>query len=426
LNRNKAPKTAEEITIGNIEPIAARLGNSVPLYMIQAGSQQVVRIEIVFGAGSWWQSKPLVASSTNAMLSEGTINFTGEEIAKKLDFYGAYLDSSAGKDNAYLSLYSLARHLGKILPLLAEIIKSPAFPEKEFSTYLERRKQDFVTEKARVNILARDRFAQALYGSSHPYGQSLSESDFGKISREDLVEFHQRHYNSGNCTIIVTGRYDENELAGMIDALFGGNDWPAEGEKILTPVRKRSSRKQQIFIPKKDAVQSALRIGRILFDMKHPDYYGMLVLNNILGGHFGSRLMQNIREKKGYTYGIGSAVASLKNSGFFVIFSEVGNKHREASVREVFRELNKLRTKPVSYRELELTRSHMLGEVLRGFDGPFPQAESIRNLIENDLDARFYQEMVRVIRFITPAELRDLALKYLSPGDMYVVVAGNK
>ena len=426
MNRSKAPKTAGKIAIGRIDHQVISLGNSVPVHLIQAGTQQVVRIDMVFRAGSWWQPRKLVASATNAMLSEGTEKNTGEEIANKLDYYGAYLNSSADRDNASVSLYSLSKDVEKVLPLLAEIIKAPTFPETEFQTYLKRRMQNFMTEKSKVSNLALEKFSQALYGPVHPYGQVLTTSDFGKIKSEDLRVFHKEYYSSGNCSIVVTGRYEESDIVKYLDDLFGGTDWPADmSVKKEKKAIRRPSSKRDILISKKDAVQSAVRIGRELFGRKHPDYFGMLVLNNILGGHFGSRLMQNIREKKGYTYGIGSAMVGLRNSGFLVIVSEVGTGYRKAAVKEIYRELDKLCNRPVSKKELDLTRSQMLGEVLRNFDGPFSWSESIKELVEYDLDSDFYQRMTGVINTIDQAQLLDLARKYLSPEEMYEVVAGS-
>lgn len=426
MNRSKAPKTAGKINIRPIGHQLTHLGNSVPVRLVQAGTQPVVRIDIVFRAGSWWQPRKLVASATNAMLSEGTDTNTGEEIANKLDYYGAYLNTSADRDNASVTLYSLSKDLKTILPLLAEVIKTPLFPETELQTYLKRRMQSFMTEKSKVSNLAREKFSQVIYGPGHPYGQVLTASDFGKIKREDLQDFHKSYYTSGNCSIIVTGRYEENLVVKYLDDWFGGMERTegisAEREKKAI---SRPSSKREILISKKDAVQSAVRIGREMFGRKHPDYFGMMVLNNILGGHFGSRLMQNIREKKGYTYGIGSAMVGLRNSGFLVIVSEVGTGYRQAVVKEIYRELEKLCTRQVSKKELDLTRNQMLGEILRNFDGPFSWSESIKELVEYDLDNDFYQKMTGVINTIEPAHLLELARKYLSPAEMYEVVAGS-
>jgi zinc protease len=392
--------------------------------MLLSGSQPVIRMDITFSAGTWWQTRPLVASSVATMLAEGTSRKSGEQIAEKLDYHGAYLNSSADLDNACLTIFFLEKHTDTILPLLAEIIRDPVFPEDEFISYRDRRKQSFLIEKSKVGNLAREKFALAVYGSGHPYGQTFSITDFDNITREDLLEFHAGHYHSANCRIIVSGKFNETLLADRLDELFG-NEWHASGSRDDKPKEKQPSTERQIFITKKDAVQCALRIGRETFNRSHPDYPRLLILNSLLGGHFGSRLMQNIREKKGYTYGIGSALVTLRNSGYFAIVSEVGSGYWKASVKEIYRELDKLGTRPVTKKELELNKSQMLGELLRDFDGPFARAETIRNLVEDDLDMDFYEKMISAIRNTSPAELLDIAGLYLAPGSMYEVVAGN-
>lgn len=424
MNSNKAPKPTKNIKPGNIKPLSVRLKNSVPLYVIQAGSQPVIRLDITFNAGSWYQSTPLAASSVAAMLTEGTTRNNGKEIAEKLDYHGAYLNTSANRDNAFVTAYFLERHKNTIIPMLAELIKDPVFPEHEFQVYKERRRQSFIIERSKVDNLAREKFTHLLYGPLHPYGQSPTDKDFDNITREDLITFHSHHYIPANCSIIISGKYNEDELISIIDRSFGS---PGPAPVIDTDrniPEKKPSQEKQVFIAKKDAVQSALRIGHELFNRAHPDYAGMMVLNNILGGHFGSRLMQNIREKKGYTYGIGSAMVTLRNSGFFVIMSEVGTRYQKASVKEIYKELDKLCSKPVSKKELELNRAQMMGDILRGFDGPFAWGESIRNLTENGLDTDFYEKMTETILHIDPSQLLDLAGKYLLPGKMYEVVAG--
>lgn len=425
MDLGKSPRTAKNLKPGNISPRQAKLGNSIPLYLISAGSQPVTRIDLMFRAGSWWQTKPLVASSANAMLSEGTIKLTGEEIARKADYYGAYINTSADRDNAFISIYTLTRYIDEILPLCAGIVKNPSFPERELETLLERRRQNFLIEKTRVSSLAREQFAASVFGKDHPYGQFAALKDFDNLTRSDLRKFHNKYYRSGNCTILISGRFDGDKMTATLDRLFGGNDWhfSEPGGRAIPP--EPDPGRSKVLIAKDEAVQSALRIGRRMFPRTHPDHPGMMVLNSILGGHFGSRLMQNIREKRGYTYGIGSVLPGHRFDGYLAIVSEVSADYREAAVNEIYRELKKLCDKPVSARELDLTRSHMHGEVLRNFDGPFAWLESVRSLAETDMDTGYFDKLVDTINTITPQQIIELARKYLVKEEMVEVVAGK-
>ena len=426
MNRSKAPEITRKIRPDNIEPAFFKLNDSVPVYMIQAGSQHIIKIDLIFKAGTWWQPKSLVASTTNAMLSEGTENHTGSEIADITDYYGSYLNTYTDRDHAFISVYTLSKHLDAIMPVLSEMIRNPSFPETELTTYLERQKQFYKTEKNRVSILARDKYSVALYGPLHPYGKQINPADFDKLNSQDLHKFHRRFYNTGYCQIIVSGRFNEKEIIKKLNNLFYCSSLSSVPFPKSKQVKEKASDKKRIFVPKKGAVQSALRIGKVLFNSKNPDYAGMMVLNNILGGHFGSRLMQNIREKKGYTYSIGSVLTSLSNSGYITIISEIGNGYGKATIKEIYKELNKLRNKPVSKKELEITRSHMLGAILRSFDGPFAWSESIKSIIEQDLDTGFFSTLTDTIMSISPRQLQELAIKYLDPEDMYEVMAGNR
>ncbi len=426
MNRKKAPRVTKSQDIMHKIPDRINLANSLPVYIIQAGSEPVVKIDLVFRAGSWWQPKPLVASSTVMLLSEGTRSNSAGEIAKKIDFLGAYLNTSSDRDNSSITLYSLTRHLVNVIPLLAEIIKYPVFPEKEFRNYLERRKQSFMVERTRVNNIARERFSAAIYGSVHPYGRTISETDFGNICRDDVRKFHEKFYIAQNCSIIVSGNYDEDKLFSLINSYFGGEDW-LSGNTVKTMVaKKRPSGTTKIFVPQKNSVQTAIRIGRELFNKKHYDYPGLMVLNSILGGHFGSRLMQNIREDKGFTYGIGSVLIGLKNSGYLSIGTETGNDFRSKVIEEIYRELDKLCSHQVTKKELELTRAHMFGQIARAFDGPFATSESVKSLIEYETGPEYFDKMVTAIRSIEPSNIMDLASKYLNPNEMYEVAAGKR
>jgi zinc protease len=425
MNRRKAPLTVTSAELKGMEPVVIPLKNGIPLYLISGGSQPVIRMDFIFSAGSWWQPKPLVASSAINMLTEGTRKKSGKEIAEKLDYHGAYINTSSDRDNAFITAYYLEKHKDEILPLIAEIIKEPAFPEAEFHIYREKRKQNFLIEKSKTVNMAREMFAIALYGEHHPYGQTYSTDDFENICREDLAAFHFSRFHSGNCRIIVSGKFNESVLIAAVDELFGDR-WEGRGNNYNVKREKLPSSEKSIFVPRQGAVQSSLRIGHETFNRSHPHFAGLFVLNNLLGGYFGSRLMQNIREKKGYTYGIGSALVALKNSGYIVIVSEVGASHRKDAVKEIYRELDRLCEKLVPKKELELTRCQMMGEVLRDFDGPFARAESIRNLVEHDIAPDYYRNLVSTILHIGPPELRGLAAEYLAPGIMYEIVAGSE
>jgi predicted Zn-dependent peptidase len=208
-----------------------------------------------------------------------------------------------------------------------------------------------------------------------------------------------------------------------LDTLFGGNDWSGVPSDRLLAEAVSPDQKQH-FMHKEGAMQSAIRMGSLAFGRSHPDFAGMKVLNAILGGYFGSRLMNNLREDKGYTYGIGSALVPLLKGGFFVISGEVGAGVTKQALIEIKSELNRLCDEQVPESELSLVRNYLMGEMLRSVDGPFAQAGLYRELIEDNLDISHFEELIDTIQHINAQRLQDLAEKYLNPEGLYTLVVG--
>ena len=406
------------------DPEIYTLPNGIRVVQFDAGTQELVRIELIFRAGSWFQPRNFTSLATNLMLREGTRFHSSQQLSAQLDFYGAHLETTAEKDNAYVTLYTLNKHLHDTLPLLEEIVKHASFPEQEFSILAGKQRQMLLVNMEKVNFVARTRFNPLIYGKSHPYGNYLETDDIDNFDPSGLAGFHKTHYNAGNCTIMVAGKVD-NRLPAMLAAAFGGDDWlekPASGHSY--EIQPTGGLKH--FIPRENALQSAIRIGRLLFDRHHPDYLGMKVLNTLLGGYFGSRLMTNLREDKGYTYGIGSAIIPLQHSGYFFISCEVGADATADALKQIETEMIRLCLEQVPEEELKLVRNYMLGSFLRSIDGPFALADNYRNVMEHGLDNDFLYAMLETIRTISPAQLQQLACKYLDPAGMVQLVVGKE
>jgi len=404
------------------QPLIHELSNGIKVYQFDSGTQDVISIEMVFAAGSWFQKKPFIAMATNLMLREGTKNYSAQKMAETLDFFGAHFENTAERDNAYVTLYSLNKHLDNTLPLLSEIIKNPAFSEIEFSVLAGKQRQMLEVNRQKVNFLARTHFNSIVFGKNHPYGKYLEPDDIADVNASDLADFHKLQYHSANCTIVVAGRI-RSDITGMLEKHFGGKEWGGvKSERLKYSAAGDVQRNQ--FIAKEGAMQSAIRMGRQMFSRNHPDFAGMKVLNAILGGYFGSRLMNNLREDKGYTYGIGSSVVPLRDGGYFVISGEVGAEVTKEALSEIKSELQRLCDEPVPESELSLVRSYLSGEMLRACDGPFAQAEMYRELIEDGLDVSHFNDLINTVQNINSKQLQDLAIKYLNPDDLFTLIVG--
>jgi len=422
LNRKIQPAVQPPGRVEFPRPEIFELSNGIKVYQFNSGTQDVISIEMVFGAGSWFQTKPFTAMATNLMLREGTRNYTAKALSESLDFFGAHFENTTERDNAYVSLYSLNKHLDDTLPLLSEIIKNPLFPESELEVLASKQRQMLEVNRQKVNFLARTHFNSIIFGDEHPYGSFLGPDDIPRVSSSDLASFHASRYHSGNCIIVVAGLVKPG-LLNNLEEKFGGSDWIGKPTGRLSYDISASIQKEH-FIVKEGASQSAIRMGCRMFSRSHPDFSGMKVLNAILGGYFGSRLMSNLREDKGYTYGIGSAVVPLRDSGYFVISGEVGAEFTSEALTEIKSELTRLCNEQINESELSLVRNYLAGEMLRAVDGPFAQAGLYRELLEDGLDITHFEEMIDTVQHINAQQLQDLAIRYFNPEDLYTLVVG--
>ncbi|MFH2142796.1 MAG: pitrilysin family protein [Bacteroidota bacterium] len=424
LDRKIAPQFNDIEKIDYIKADYQVLKNGIPVYLINAGFQDICKIDFIFNAGIWHQTSPLVASSTNEMLAEGSKSRTSKEISETIDFYGAILNHFTDKDFAGLSLVTLNKHLDKTLDVLYDIIKNPVFPESELITHLQNRKQQFIIDSAKTKTLAHRKFWNVLFGKNHPYGNNLELNDFDNLDKKQLFDFHKRHYTADNCKIIISGKIKSSVLK-TVEKYFGDSNWQRKS-KITEIIPAISANSEKLhFIDKHDAVQSAIRIGKITINKYHEDFIGLQILNTVFGGYFGSRLMSNIREDKGFTYGIGSAIGSMLHSGFFVIVTEVGADVTKATIKEIYKEMKILREELIGEEELKSVKSYIMGELLKIFDGPFALSDSFRSIIDFGLDYSYFDKYIETVKNINSGTLNVLANKYLNDENLYEIIAGK-
>ena len=397
------------------------LPNGVKLYSLDCSGQDVIRFSFVFHAGTAVQHAPFSASSTANLLSEGSTKHSAQEIAEMLDYHGSYFDVSLDRDYVVINFVSLLKYFEQTLAIAREILLMPAFSGEEIAVYCEKRKQRLAVERSKVATKARELFTASLFGAGHPYGVSYDESYYGKLTREDIVSFYGERYTAGNCFVVCSGKIGEHErdmIAGVASLL------PSGGE-TSDPEFPAVKSKRFVFEAHEGAVQSAVRMGTLLFPRTHPDFTAMQVVSTVLGGYFGSRLVRNLREEHGYTYGAFSAIVNLQHAGYLAIATEVATEVTQDSIAQIFAEIERLRTEPVPEEELRMVKNIMTGEVMRVLDGPFGIAdvtiENVSNGTGNDYNNRWLEE----VRSITPDRVREIAGKYLDSARFTVVVVGD-
>lgn len=426
LDRTTPPSIRPLGAFSLTRPERRKLKNGIPLNIIRAGSQEVVRFDVLIGAGQWHQTQALQAMFANRMLREGTSSLTSAQIAEKLDYYGAWLELSSSPNCGFITLYSLNKYFPKTLAIIADMLMNPLFPEKELEVVVESNRQQFLVNSTRVEVIARKNFNRALFGEQHPFGRYAEEVDYGRLTAEVLREFYRKYYHSGNCTLYVSGKVTP-EIERCIEENLGDAPWGETREvSPLQLIDPQPTTEKRVFVEKADALQSSLKMGCFVMDRLHPDFLKTRAMVTLFGGYFGSRLMSNIREDKGYTYGIGAGIVNCPGSGVMAITTEADNQYIEAIVKEVYHEMDRLCNDLAPQEELEMLKSYMLGDFCRSYEGPFSLSEAWIYVQTADLDDDFFNRQVDSIRSITVEEIRDLAQRYLCKEKLIEVVAGKK
>ena len=424
LDRTTPPLVREvtTLTFPVVEPTA--LPNGIPLYVIDRGEQELSRLDILFSAGKVDETHPLTARHTVAMLREGAAGLSSAYIAEKLDYYGASLQALATQRNTYITLYVANRYFFDILPLLYALVAEPDFPEAEFATLRERNRQALLVDMMKVNVLASRAFSEQLFGAENPYGQSEQPADYDTLTTQYLRDFHRRYFTARQCRLVLSGRITDEMKTAVIDTFAALPQGEAHAP-LYFPVSCHDGNHYR-FVEKAGALQSGIRVGRFLVGREHPDHHLLRVLNTLLGGYFGSRLMSNIREEKGYTYGIQSSVVTYPDVSYGVVLTQAATRYVKPLLEEIFKEFDRLREEPVEADELHMVRSYMTGELLRLFDSPFSLAEVFVTLLANDLDFSYFDRRFEAIRSVTAEQLLAAARCYLGRENFYITVAGQE
>lgn len=361
----KQPQLTIPSDISLHEPLRRTLPNGVTIHTLCAAEFEVVRVSFVFRAGSAQQRKAFVATSTANLLSEGTRNMTSQQIAEQFDFYGSYFDVNVDRDYVYISFCSLSKYFRQTLAVAEQILLHPLFPEEEVVSYREKRKQRLRIERMKVETEAREAFARALFRPCAPLRNNMARNSLRRPHARRPARFLRTPLYRPQLFRVCSGAADTAvvdavaEVAGQLPA---GADSAAEPfpPAVTTP---------HAAVPHAGAVQSSIRIGRLLFGRNHPDYVGMQVVAMLLGGYFGSRLMQNLREANGFTYGVVAAMVNLEREGYLAVATQVARDATDRALAEIYREIERLRTEPVTEEELSLVRNMMTGEMMRILDG---------------------------------------------------------
>lgn len=423
LDRTTPPAIHDAVEFDYVLPAIneEKLSNGIPFYWLNAGVQDVVEISWVFPAGIWYEEKQATSQAVAGLLKNGTSKRTSQQINEALEFYGASLKIGPGNDHSTVTLHTLTKHVPNLLPIVYEILTDAIFPQTELDIYKQNSLQRLMVSLRHCDFVANQRIDAALFGDTHPYGRFTKKETIEGLTREDLIAFYKKHFDLGGVRIFMAGKFG-NDVLKNVDDVFGKIAVTVTKHDVKTFDIIQSAEKKQYIINDAEGVQGAIRIGRLFPNRHHKDFAPMVVLNTLFGGYFGSRLMSNIREEKGYTYGIYSGLSSYTHSGEITIQTEVGRDVIEPAIKEIYHEMNVICNEPADDEELLLVKNYLLGNLLGDLDGPFSILQRWRTLILNGMTIENFNRNIGIYKNITSKELQTLAQKYLDAKDYHEIV----
>ena len=424
LDRTIAPDFKSVKAVNLPEPQTYTLDNGIALHVINIGEQPVVRLECIFEAGNWYETEAAASYFAVKMLMEGVEGMTSQEISEAFDQVGAFTEMTHTSDRVGIVVYCLSRFLPEVLPLVQKLISNATFPEKEFQELKNITVQNLKVNREKTAYLATTEFRARLFGTSHPYGQSQSAEEIEALGMEAVRAHYERFIRNSKFTTVLAGQVTGADVQ-HVNATLGRNSVDTDAGKVSFTASEAYQGEETI-VERQESVQSSIRMGRVLFNRHHPDYFKMLVTNEILGGYFGSRLMKNIREEKGLTYGISSHVVTLRNEGYLMIGTDVKKEFTQQTIDEIQKEIFHLQTELVGAEELQTVKSFMAGEFAGSLNTAFEGADRRKILLLDSLPANFFNQYIDRVRATTAEDVMEMAKRYLHPENMLTVIAGGK
>ncbi|MBN3582912.1 insulinase family protein [Algoriphagus aestuarii] len=421
LDRSKAPEFRIPEDFELTPPFESKLGNGARLFFNNTPNLDVVKIEVI-GKGNKASlpiTQNLIPIFTLTLLQEGIKSKSSEELAEFFDFHASEVNPVLSFAHEGLGLLTTKKHLDKVLPVFLALFTEATFPSESLEKRKSQKRLGLKLEKEKTAIRAGQLFRKSLFGSDHPYGAEVVENHVDEITFERL-EFYYREMLWQNIEIFVSGNFSELELKKTSDLL---SKLPnrKESEEILIPEIVTNL---QWLESRENAVQSSIRMGSFSIPKAHPDFIGLSVLNTILGGYFGSRLIKNIREDKGHTYGIYSSLAEIGNSEYWVISADVQKAFYQNVISEIYHEINKLADQPILDDELEVVRNYMIGQMLSQFSSPFDLMDRFRAVHHSGLDFSYYFKKLEYLKSFKAEDLQSLAQTYYKNKKLVEVVVG--
>jgi zinc protease len=424
--RKTPPGSLDPIPFSIAAPFRTTLPNGLKIIVFEDKRFPLISYRLAFNFGDANDPDDAggLTSALTSMLSEGTESYSSRQLAEEIERLGASIGASSSDDFTIVSASALSLYNADILRLMSEIIFRPTFPEDEFSLYRRNTVENLKFQRSQPNFLANEQTARLLYGQ-HPYAKvSPSAEDVEKLERQRLADFHREKLIPNNATFIIVGDVDTSELVKEIEARFG--DWQPGAVAAADFARppERSARTLTI-VDRPGSAQSNIVLANLAIERNHPDYFSLLVMNQVLGAGASSRIFMNLREEKGYTYGAYSRLDTKKRAGDFEATAEVRTTVTGESLKEFFYELNRIRDDAALDQELTDAKNFLTGV----FPIRAETQEGLINLIVSQqlygLPEDYLQTYREKISAVTPEDVQRVAKQYIHPESLAMVIVGD-
>ncbi len=398
-----------------------------PVCLFRSSATDLLKLDFVFEAGSYYQPQLLTAVAAAKLMTVATRTMDAQRLSEFLDARGIVAESTSNLFTSCLTFYTHRRYAGELLPVVAEMLREPALAEGDFEVWRSAKRQELAVHQQRSSTVARRLWYQALFGTDHPLGHAAAPEDADRLQLDVVRDYFRRHYPSAPRHITLSGAVDE-QLINMLNTNTIAPSLPTPPSHTLpTPHSSLLTPHSPLTAHLPTSQQTSIRIGRILphaDTIPFEDSARLALCTSLLGGYFGSRLMSNLREDKGFTYGVSAHIQPYRGCRVFFIASDVAAGTADEATREALGELQRLADTPPSHEELDTVKSILAGDAMRMLDGVFERSDRYCDLIESgpvDLyDPRFPQ----VLHDTTPEQVSSLINKYLAPDSMLCCQAG--
>ncbi len=422
LDRINAPSFIDLEPFTLVKPDKLNTASGLTAFILEQGQQEVCRLEITFPAGKWYEPYTGISYFTSKLLAEGTKQKDSGEIQQIIAQYGSFFEVSPGNDQVTLSIFCLSRYLKPMLDLLEEMIEQPLLDKEELEKLKSQARQNYALNLNKTSYLAGRAFTKLLFSDQHPYGRILNDEAIEKVSLEDIKKFHQHAFHWNQASVFISGK-GENLNAFVQDWMKRKNiQGPLKGTLSFESPRPVS---QSIKVEKEGAVQSSVKAGFFIPSRLEASFPAIYMYNEIFGGYFGSRLMQNIREDKGFTYGIHSAMVQDIHTSYWSVQTDVNGDNAEATIREIKFEMQRMQDELVSEDELKVVKNYIIGSFISSLDTPFSFMDRFKATYFNELGDQYYEELMKRLLAVTTEQIQEVAKKYFDPQQLNVVIAGK-